>query len=125
MYAALKGQVPIMDTLLKAGNHINIDIQKSNSGLTALMMASVMGHTGVVEALAKAGAKTDLQDGDGRTALFWAAMRGHQEVVAALVAAGANVDLTNVHAETVLIAANDEGHYAVVELLQNAGAKAL
>eukprot|EP00937_MAST-01D_sp_MAST-1D-sp2_P002103 g2103.t1 len=60
-------------------------------GYTALISASLAGHTEIAQALVAAGAGVNAATGGGGTALILASKEGHTEVVQAPVAAGAGV----------------------------------
>ena len=57
-------------------------------GYTALMVASEMGHTGIVKLLIEAGADVNAQADDGYTALRAASLR-HKDIATLLIEAGA------------------------------------
>ena len=93
-------------------------------GLTALMHAAALGHTGIVQALLEASANVNLLCNGGRTALMAAAWHGHTSVVLALLQASANVHLrSNCQARfTALMYAAWNGHTAIVRMLLQASA---
>jgi ankyrin repeat protein len=62
-------------------------------GYTALMTASMDGHTATVQALIGAGADSNLEDKGGSTALMWASIWGHTAIVRALIGLGVDVNL--------------------------------
>lgn len=63
----------------------------STDGYSPLHWAARMGHTEVVDYLAKRGANINVRDDDGWTPLHLAAQHGHLDVVKLLVARGADV----------------------------------
>ncbi len=89
--AAHLGHDGVVRQLIAAGaplDHVN------NLHWTALIEAIVLGdggprHQATVDALLRAGARTDLADRDGRTPLDLARSRGYASMVHALLAAGA------------------------------------
>jgi ankyrin repeat protein len=94
--AAGRGDLPVVNALLKSGADVN-DPKYTTSGLTtALMAASSNGHLEVVQALlaakADVNAKQRLGSKEGDTALTLACRNSHVEVVQALLAAKADVD---------------------------------
>ncbi|KAJ9469308.1 Ankyrin-like protein [Diplonema papillatum] len=80
------------------------------SGATGLILASSLGHAGVVKRLLAAGARADAADNSGCTALAGASENGHEAVVEELLGAGAYVDAADRHGATALMAASGNGH---------------
>lgn len=70
MAAAHFGLEPVVQALLKA--NANGDAQNSHTGTTALMLATMKGHAGVVRLLSKARVDLQLTDKQGKTALMLA-----------------------------------------------------
>ncbi|PNH06640.1 Ankyrin repeat domain-containing protein 50 [Tetrabaena socialis] len=93
-------------------------------GYTALLYASEVGATQMVEALLRAGADVAVEDKAGQTALHVASQGGHTEAVEALVRAGADMDAKDGEGQTALHRASQEGNTEVVEALLRAGADA-
>lgn len=92
---------------------------------TPLMVAAAAGHLEVCQWLLKAGANTEVHDGEGATALFHAACYARMEVLQYLVKAGARLQATDLAGRTVLIRAADGIHNAdVVPCLLCLGADA-
>ncbi|MGH9645258.1 MAG: ankyrin repeat domain-containing protein [Bryobacteraceae bacterium] len=94
--AAGRGDLPAVNTLLKAGADVN-DAKNTFSGpITALMEASSNGHLEIVQALLTEKADVNATRGrnskDGDTALALAVLNGHLKVVQALLAAKADVN---------------------------------
>ena len=115
-----------VQVLLDAG--ANVDVQ-NKEGATALMAASVRGHTATVQVLLDAGANVDVQNKEGATAFMAASMKGHTATVQVLLAAGADVNAQinnpgnlEVHGFTALMIASMGGHAATVQALLAAGA---
>ena len=75
------------------------------SGLTALMFASVNGHSEIVQLLLNAKAKLDLQNENGETALYLAAVKGYPDIVQLLLEYGADPNISNRCGETAIHAA--------------------
>ena len=97
-------------------------------GWTPLMIASINGHAGIVEALLAAGAGVNVASNGGRTALIWACFYGHLEAARALVASGANVNAVDQGGRTPLNLARGRGlraNPAIEALLLAAGATAV
>ena len=87
--AARAGDLPQVRTLLEKGTDID---HQGRAGVTALILASALGHEGVVQALLAKGAEIDLQAKNGGTALMLASEKGHEGIVQALLARGAEID---------------------------------
>uniref|UniRef100_A0A0G4FF66 Uncharacterized protein n=1 Tax=Chromera velia CCMP2878 TaxID=1169474 RepID=A0A0G4FF66_9ALVE len=101
---------------------LSLDWQDEN-GMTALLWASLNGHTDIVRLLVDAKANVDIQDQPGMTALMGASVNGHTDIVRLLVDAKANVDMQDrIHKKTALLWASDEGHTDIVRLLVDAKA---
>ncbi len=100
--AAGRGDLSVVNALLKAGADVN-DARNTVSGpTTALMEASSSGHLAVVQALLAAQADVNAKRGrnshDSDTALTLASLNGHLEVVQALLAAQADVNAGSIPA---------------------------
>jgi ankyrin repeat protein len=118
--AAYHGDMASVRALLAKGADVNA---KTNSGGTALMLASVNGHLDVVQALLAKGAEVNAEESHGGTALMMASEQGNREVVQALLAKGAEVDAKrNYDGGTALIGAAQNGHSEVVQALLAKGA---
>ena len=119
--AAKIGDINRTINLIKHGAKINAT---NKYGETALHWAVENGHTEIVEALVKAGAKVDVKY-DGVTALHIAAMNGRTKIVEALIKAGANVNEKTKDSEgwTALHWAAEDGNTEIVNLLLANGAK--
>jgi ankyrin repeat protein len=91
------------------------------NGMTALMLASILGHLECVRALLESGADVAQAMRDGTTALMHAGMQGQPECVRTLLAAGANV----AQAMTTLIHSSIQGELECVRALLDAGADAM
>ncbi|MEX1012575.1 MAG: ankyrin repeat domain-containing protein [Waddliaceae bacterium] len=114
--AAYKGHLPVVNTLLEAGAHIN-DVLVT--GLFALYLAAEYGHVEVLVALINAGANVNARKKDGATPLCVAACNGHLSIVTTLIKAGAVVNVCDKWTPLHLAAQN--GHHEVVDVLINAG----
>ncbi|XP_038650606.1 KN motif and ankyrin repeat domain-containing protein 1-like [Scyliorhinus canicula] len=96
----------------------NINIQATQAGQTALMLAVSHGRINMVKALLTYGANVNIQDDDGSTALMCASEHGHVEIVKLLLAQpGCNAALTDKDDSTALTIALQAGQKATVELL--------
>jgi len=112
--AAQKGQLMVVQYLLKSGADVNL---KSARAETALCEAAARGHLAIVELLLKHGAAVDAQDGSGDTALHKATNAGFKSVVEALLAAKADVNARNARGDTPLLRAAAQGFKSVAEVL--------
>ena len=105
-----------LNEALEEGAHVN---SRDPEGLTALMKAALVGHTGVVRALLKApGIGVNHKFTDGYTALMMAAEEGETDIVRALLAApGIAKDLHDINGYTALMLAAYNGRLEAVNLL--------
>ena len=87
MFAAMGGQVDMLDVLLAKGADAGLGAE--TSGNTALMLAANRGRLTVMQRLLGAGADVNVKAKDGWTALQAAEMIGDDEAVALLRDAGA------------------------------------
>jgi ankyrin repeat protein len=97
--------------------------------MAPLWCASINGHSGVVQALLKAGADADCTTGTGVnvgktiTALMFSSYSGHLNVVNELIRGGADLEnIDTLNGETALFYAVTGGHIGVVKVLLEAGA---
>ncbi|MCH8266027.1 MAG: ankyrin repeat domain-containing protein, partial [Acidobacteria bacterium] len=98
------------------------DVDSEVEGLTALHLASQLGHASIVEALVAADADLDRKTPNGATPLRLASRSGHVAAMEALLVAGANVDTQDDEGGTALIVASQEGHEQIVRILLDARA---
>lgn len=125
-----KGNTETVKILIDKG--VKLDLQ-DEKGMTALMWASVRGHTDqvkkseehtkIAKMLIDAGAKLDLQDKDDRTALHWTSIHGHAEVAKMLIDKKANLDIQDNDERVAILYALLEGRPEVAKMLTDAGAK--
>jgi ankyrin repeat protein len=99
----------------------NVDA-KDEDGKTALVWASLMGHTEVVKTLLEAGADVNAKDKSGIAALIRASLGGYTEIVKILLEAGADVNAKAKSGITALIRASEDGHIETLKALVEAGA---
>jgi ankyrin repeat protein len=102
--AALSGELPSVQSLLKQGVNINAS---QEGGWTALMNATLQGHLPVVKTLIDEKADLDLKDHGGFTALMYAASYNRIQIAEELVKAGSNLDVTDNSGRTIAHYAND------------------
>ncbi|MFH1283279.1 MAG: ankyrin repeat domain-containing protein [bacterium] len=79
--AATAGQLEIVKLLISKGSHLN---HKTREG-TPLILASLMGHSKIVNVLLDNNAEINLTDSNGMTALHWASSEGNFEIVKTLL----------------------------------------
>ena len=103
-------------SLLENGSEVNA---KDNSNETALIRASMNGHTDIVKMLLDRGTDVNAKNNYGNTALIRASMNGHTDTVALLLEKGADVNVTNNYGWTSLINTSRWGHKKVVLLIKN------
>ena len=112
------------DTALTIANgQTEISPARSRCGHTALILASMEGHTETVQALLAKGAEKEAKNNDGWTALMMACYKGRLNVMKALLLAGANKDTKEPeHGFTALALGIQVSNYYVVKALLDAGA---
>ena len=114
--AARAGSAATADVLLAA----NADPERRNRwGDTAMMMASLNGHHGIMKALRQRSAAVD---GKGWTPLIYASTGGHDDIVRWLLGEGADVNAASPNGTTALMMAVRENRYSTAILLIARGA---
>ena len=108
--------------LLESG--VDVDEERTDTGITSLYLAAHNGHEGVVEQLLKAEADVNKARTDfGASPLYVAAQNGHEGVVEMLLKAEADVNKARTDdGATPLCIAAQNGHEGVVEQLLKAEA---
>ncbi|MDD9901890.1 MAG: ankyrin repeat domain-containing protein [Alphaproteobacteria bacterium] len=91
-------------------------------GHTALITASIRGHTGVVEALLDKGADIEAQAQNESTPLILAIMNKKTDTAKILLRHGANIHARNCYGSTPLICAAENGNAEITRLLLHMGA---
>lgn len=119
IWAANRGDIALMQMLLKAGANIQI---KNGEGQTALMKASLGYDSESVKLLLDHGADTRGKDKEGDTALMMAALKGQTESVRLLLASGADINAVDNELRNALIWAGQEGDTELIRLLLDRGA---
>ena len=87
------------------------------TGYTPLFIASLKGHTDIVDLLLKNNANPDLQGTNGCTPLYIASHKGHTGIVDLLLKNNANPDLQETNGCTSLYIGSHKGHTDIVDLL--------
>ncbi|XP_069688791.1 ankyrin-1-like [Periplaneta americana] len=118
-YAAIGGNVEILQQLITLGANVDVPDRTGNS---PLQIAAHEGHFQMVQALIKAGANEIAVDQIGNTVLHLAAAGGNLNTVNELIMLGANPDALNGHLQTPAHAAAEGGHLEILKALINAGA---
>ncbi|KAI9856843.1 MAG: hypothetical protein M1824_005216 [Vezdaea acicularis] len=106
---------------LSAAKSLDV-IARNKNGRTGLSVASLEGHTTIVELLLAKGTDVKARDRYGETALLRAAYNGHTTTVELLLAQGADLEAKDDSGRTALLWAARKGHTAIVELLLAEGA---
>ena len=97
--------------------------QRDDDGFTALIYATVAGHSEIVKLLLEKGAYTYQAGKYGRTSLHRAVNEGHLEIVKLLLEKGADPNQADkILGWTPLDRAVNEGHLEIVKLLLEKGA---
>ncbi len=115
--AARDGNLQTLQSLLSQGQ--GVDVNSTNSdGITALMIASELGHTAIVRALlAIPTLNINAVAVSNTNALYEAAFGGHAEIVQMLLAAGIQANVQSAGGSTPLIEACCGGHLNIVRQL--------
>ncbi len=115
--AARDGNLQTLQSLLSERQ--GVDVNSTNSdGITALMIASELGHTEFVRTLlAVPTINANAVCISNTNALYEAAFEGHAEIVQMLLAAGIQANVQSVGGSTPLIEACHEGHLDIVRQL--------
>ncbi|MEW6128079.1 MAG: ankyrin repeat domain-containing protein [Acidobacteriota bacterium] len=121
MDAVLQRSFKTAQALIQKGADVNV---KTDKGMTALMMASIVIDTeDIVEFLLKNGADVNTKDSKGKTALIYAAMNNYSEdKIKLLLDAGADPTIKDLEGKTALMWARETNQDKVVQLLKQAEA---
>ena len=118
--AARDGEIEKVKELLEKTN-VNA---KTESGITALMMACDEGHEEIAGLLIKKRADVNAKEkNDNLTALMLACYHGHKDLVELLIAHRVDVNAEDKKGRTALMVASNRGHTEIAELLKYVGAK--
>lgn len=100
-----------------------VDVNQKNEGNgSALMLAVLKNHEGIVEVLLGAGAQVNIQNKSGNTPVFAAAYNGYDRILVLLIKYGADVNLRNYIGTTPIIEAVNRKNIVIVDILIRAGA---
>mmetsp|Transcript_19539 Transcript_19539/g.56749 ORF Transcript_19539/g.56749 Transcript_19539/m.56749 type:complete len:233 (+) Transcript_19539:2-700(+) len=97
------------------------EIVSNLPGLSALGLASILGHSQAVQVLLEARADVGSVNFQRRAALTLASMEGHEAVVRLLLSAGSPLNLMDAWGFTALGWAQARGHERTASLLRRAG----
>lgn len=123
MNAAENGSVNTIKAILQQVNDQAYINRMSNTGFTALIIASAHGHVEAIECLLDAGARADDVHDNKVTALMYAAAAGHLEAMKMLIDnGGANLEFKHTNGGTALLEASTAGMYDALVLLVERGA---
>jgi len=113
IFAGWQNYPDILQAFLDHG--MNADVKNQN-GDTALLQASVCGHSESVQILLARNANVDIQNKNGWTALMLACDYRHKEIVQLLLNYNANSDIRNNNGKTALDLARTQ---EIKEMIQN------
>ena len=100
-----------------------VDIDEQNSkGLTALMLATIEGHTEIVDILIEAGADLNIQEEYGDTALMKAIYKKNIDIAEMLIDSGADLNIPDEDGNSALIKAIQKKNTNIAEMLIENGA---
>ncbi|GBM77471.1 Ankyrin-3 [Araneus ventricosus] len=118
-YAVIQSHIDIVNILL--GKETSTDVNKTFFGVSALHLASEVGHESLVTTLLE---KIDVnfKSSSHFVPLHYAARGGHADVAQFLINKGAEINARNLHGNTPLHIAAEKGHDAVVAILLQYGA---
>jgi len=119
-YAAYRGNVYIVDYLLRNGGDPNT---RGNHLSTPLHSAAWGKNQEVVELLLEDGAEVDAQTDEQETPVMTATLRGQLETVETLLALSADVHAVDAYGSNLMDLAGASGNIKIVELLKGLGVK--
>lgn len=115
--AARWGDVEKAQICLKGGADINT---QSSNKMTALYLAVLHDHDGMVDTLLENHANVEIKDRDGETPLWRAVSGGNQANVRKLLGRNADVNAMNTEGTSVLCKAASNGNLELIQLLLSA-----
>ena len=113
-YAAVRGHLKVMRSLLERQADVNL---ADSGGNSPLIHAAMRGRTDAVRLLLEPGGKVDAASKSWLDPLMAAAWEGHTSVATDLLKRGADATLVNAEGRSARMLAESEGHRAIVELL--------
>jgi len=117
--AARRGAVFVLEMLLAYGADPNVACHRDYGGATAILTATKLGHTQIVELLLRHSANCNLPDAQGLTPLHVAASAGNAELVKLLLSHGANVTAADNLCRTPALWARENGHGALADMMSH------
>ncbi|XP_061169144.1 ankyrin-1-like [Saccostrea echinata] len=114
-YACYKTDIKPFQLLLENGADVNKD-DCNDSIFTGLLLASMLGHTEIVNTLLGKGADINLYTVRKQTALYYAAREGHRDIVEILLSKGVHKELETLSWNSPFYIACKNGHEKVVKL---------
>lgn len=99
-----------------------VDLKGTPGEMTALILASELGHTEILDALIKAGADVNVRGPNGASALFKAVEKNRALIVRKLIVAGSQVPYKDDKGATLLAVAAKNGNADILRALLRAGA---
>jgi uncharacterized protein len=118
LMSVAKGDRVAVELFIKAGMDLNV--QDSDKGLTALIVACAKGHKEIAGLLLNHGANVNPHSSDGNTALMVAAGSGEIEILRLLLAKGADANAQNDAGSSPLMFAAGHGKLDCVKALIDA-----
>ena len=108
-----------VERLLREG--VDVD-EKTEDGLTALMLATIKGSVEIMHALLQRGADANQKNNKGWTALRYAVSMGDINALQVLLASGADVNVKDIEGKTALTQAVSENNVDSLKLLLSSNA---
>ncbi|VDI64414.1 Hypothetical predicted protein [Mytilus galloprovincialis] len=120
MLSCKHGFLKITESILE--KHIDIDINQADmSGISALMYASLHGHTAMCILLLSKGANIHVVDYKGWTCLMWSCFMGFTSTAEWLISVGSEIDNKDMQGDTALLLASKYGNTEIAFLLISKG----
>jgi ankyrin repeat protein len=124
MNAAENGTVATLKLLVENANDETFINLMSNTGFSALIIASAHGHVDAVDYLIEAGCDIDASHENKVTALMYAAASGHVDAMNSLIQKGnAGLDMKHTNGGTALLEAATGGMTEAIKVLVESGAE--